>query len=170
MKKRIVICADGTWNRPEQNPKKNPKKDFSTNVLKLARAIQPIGDDQVPQQVWFAGAHSNIGGSYKPDKDCSLLSDNASSWMVDEAWDAGLAVEGRLEQGVNANPLATLHNSRRSFYRVKEKYLRSIDHGKGAVLIHQSVKDRWEQDGKYRPNNFQDYMGKKDGWASILVR
>ena len=50
VKKRIIICADGTWNRPE----KNLNKDFPTNVLKLARAIQPIGDDQVPQQVWLA--------------------------------------------------------------------------------------------------------------------
>jgi len=38
MAKRIVICADGTWNKPE----KDPKKDFPTNVLKLARAIYRI--------------------------------------------------------------------------------------------------------------------------------
>ena len=31
--KRIVICADGTWNRPEQDV----EKDFPTNVLKIAR-------------------------------------------------------------------------------------------------------------------------------------
>ena len=34
--KRIVICADGTWNRPE----KDLEKDFPTNVLKLSRAIE----------------------------------------------------------------------------------------------------------------------------------
>ena len=45
MKKRTIICADGTWNRPE----KNPDKDFPTNVLKLARAIKPIGSDKLPQ-------------------------------------------------------------------------------------------------------------------------
>lgn len=33
----IVICADGTWNRPEDDL----EKDFPTNVLKLARAIKP---------------------------------------------------------------------------------------------------------------------------------
>ncbi len=41
--KRIIICADGTWNRPE----KDLKKDFPTNVLKIARAIAPIGADGV---------------------------------------------------------------------------------------------------------------------------
>ena len=49
MNKRIVICADGTWNRPE----KNIKKDFPTNVLRLARAIKPVGKDKMPQQVFY---------------------------------------------------------------------------------------------------------------------
>lgn len=49
MNKRIVVCADGTWNRPE----KNPGKDFTTNVLRLARAIKPIGADRVHQQVFY---------------------------------------------------------------------------------------------------------------------
>jgi len=45
MKKRIVICADGTWNRPEEDI----SKDFPTNVLRLARAIDPYGADGVPR-------------------------------------------------------------------------------------------------------------------------
>src|SRR5210317_2630955 len=64
MKKRIVICADGTWNRPE----KDLKKDFPTNVLRLARAIKPIANDGSPQQVfydWGVGSYSDpvIGGA-----------------------------------------------------------------------------------------------------------
>ena len=39
--KRIVICADGTWNRPEQDT----SKDAPTHVLKLARAIRPVAPD-----------------------------------------------------------------------------------------------------------------------------
>ena len=50
MKKRIVICADGTWSRPE----KDLGKDHPTNVLKLARVIQPVGNDGMPQQVFYA--------------------------------------------------------------------------------------------------------------------
>jgi uncharacterized protein (DUF2235 family) len=33
--KRIVICADGTWNRPEQLD----KDQYPTNVLTLARHL-----------------------------------------------------------------------------------------------------------------------------------
>jgi len=67
MNKRIVICADGTWNRPE----KDPRKDTPTNV---------------------------------------------------------------------------------------KKFYRPIDHGQGDILIHQSVKQRREQDSSYRPGNLSDYI------------
>jgi len=45
--KNIVICADGTWNRPENDL----DKDHPTNVLKLSRAISPRKN--VLQQVVF---------------------------------------------------------------------------------------------------------------------
>ena len=45
MKKRIVICADGTWNRPEEDV----LKDVPSNVLQLARAIKPTAADGTPQ-------------------------------------------------------------------------------------------------------------------------
>jgi len=45
--KRIVICADGTWNKPENDL----SKDFPTNVLKVARAINPVASGEINQQV-----------------------------------------------------------------------------------------------------------------------
>jgi uncharacterized protein (DUF2235 family) len=121
------------------------------------------------QQVWFAGAHSNIGGSYKPDKDGSLLSDIALSWMRNEAGKAGLNIEPHLNSSLNKNPMATLHNSRRSFFRIKKKYYRPIDHEQGAVLIHESVKQRWDKHSKYRPENLEDYLN-VNGWPTKLVK
>ena len=49
MLKRIFICADGTWNRPE----KDPQKEWPTNVLHMARAIKPEADDGTAQQVFY---------------------------------------------------------------------------------------------------------------------
>ena len=62
--KRIVICADGTWNRPEQDL----KKDFPTNVLRIARSIKPFTRQGIPQQVfydWGIGSYYDaiIGGA-----------------------------------------------------------------------------------------------------------
>jgi hypothetical protein len=119
------------------------------------------------KQVWFTGAHSNVGGSYKPDNDGSLLSDNALEWMMAEATKSGLSMEPHLKKGLNPNPNATLHNSRRSFYRVKGKYYRDIDHGMGDVLIHKSVKQRWDSDNKYRPKNLAKFID-DNGWPSKL--
>lgn len=63
MVKRLVICADGTWNRPEQDL----QKDVPTNVLRMARAIRPISADGQAQHVfydWGIGSYHNsvIGG------------------------------------------------------------------------------------------------------------
>jgi len=63
MVKRLVVCADGTWNRPEEDL----QKDVPTNVLRMARAIRPIASDGRPQHVfydWGIGSYHNavVGG------------------------------------------------------------------------------------------------------------
>lgn len=121
------------------------------------------------KQVWFAGSHSDIGGSYKPENDGTLLSDIPLSWMIKQARETGLAFEPHLEQNINQKPTAKLHNSRRSFYRVKKKYYRPIDHGLGEVMVHKSVKLRWDQDDKYRPKNLEEYVDKK-GWPAAFEK
>lgn len=133
------------------------RKDFEPTIW------QPRQNMDI-KQVWFAGAHADIGGSYKPDSNGSVLSDNALGWMISQAQDSGLSIEEHLTDSVNQSPLAKVHNSRRSFYRVKKQYFRAIDHGKGPVLIHESVKLRWEQDEKYRPKNLVEYFD-GDDWA-----
>lgn len=43
--KRIVICADGTWNSPEEG--------ISTNVLQLSRGIKSRASDGIEQVVFY---------------------------------------------------------------------------------------------------------------------
>ena len=43
--KRIVICADGTWNDPED--------EHPTNVLRVARAVKPLAADGFRQVVFY---------------------------------------------------------------------------------------------------------------------
>lgn len=119
------------------------------------------------KQVWFCGAHSDVGGSYKPDKDGSFTSDYALQWMCKEALDAGLETEEHIQDRLRLSPLSRLHNSRRSFYRVKKMFFREVDHKKTDVLIHSSVKKRWEADANYRPKNLKEYIDVK-GWPSEL--
>ena len=59
--KRIIICADGTWNRPEQE-----QDDYPTNVLKFARGVaskDKKGINQIVFYDWGIGSyHDNMMG------------------------------------------------------------------------------------------------------------
>lgn len=137
------------------------RTDFEPTIL-LPRAELDL------KQVWFTGVHSNIGGSYAPDKETGgLLSDIPLKWMMKEAKTAGLTMEPHLKQNLNDQYHATLHNSRRHIYRLKKKLYRPIDHDKGEVFIHQSVKDRWDN-GDYEPKNLKDYV-ENNGWPTLVT-
>jgi uncharacterized protein (DUF2235 family) len=58
MKKRILICLDGTWNEPEE---KSDGGVTPTNVLKLVRTVKPI-DSEIVHQVVFYDQGVGTGG------------------------------------------------------------------------------------------------------------
>ena len=121
------------------------------------------------KQVWFVGAHSDLGGGYPRDDDGSLLSDLALDWILKEANKAKLTTESHLKQRIQGNARATLHQSRRTFYRIKRKFFRPIDHGRGEVVLHRSVKERWQTDKKYRPKNLADFLKTRNGvWPKLV--
>ena len=62
--KRIVICADGTWNEPDQIDQKTGKRKPS-NVLKVARLVLGRGDDGTSQVVYY---HEGVGTGPGLDK------------------------------------------------------------------------------------------------------
>lgn len=62
--KRIVICADGTWNVRDQMDDET-KKRRPTNVTKLARAIMPRAKDRIDQIVIY---HDGVGTGRGLDK------------------------------------------------------------------------------------------------------
>ena len=57
MPKRIVICADGTWNKPEQRDHLGPS---ATNVAKFAAVVLPEDAQRVTQVVYY---HKGVGVS-----------------------------------------------------------------------------------------------------------
>lgn len=60
--KRLIICADGTWNTPDQEDR---EKRAPSNIVKMARAIQSVSADGVPQIVYY---HLGVG-THKSFKD-----------------------------------------------------------------------------------------------------
>lgn len=75
-------------------------------TYRLPPAGQPTSWNQTLEQVWFRGAHSDVGGGYV---ECGL-SDIALVWMLDAAERHGLSFAPSLRIGVRPNPLAPRHD------------------------------------------------------------
>jgi len=60
--RRLIICADGTWNRPDET---TDGVQTPTNVVKLARAIRPVDSNGVSQMVFY---RMGVGTGNAPDR------------------------------------------------------------------------------------------------------
>ena len=146
-------------------------------------------NDQIVEQVWFAGVHSNIGGSY----DDPGLSDIALAWMIDRV-DAETALAFDPDYRANnikGDAAGTLYDSRSAMYAFSKiaPYARLIgqaDTGGGLAnwlkrklrpdtdrtfvneMIHRSALDRLSSGGlidgeghsSYAPDNLTAAQGK----------
>ena len=59
--KRLVLCADGTWNIRDQIDKKTGRR-HPTNVTKVARAVRPGSSDGTAQVVYYHDGVGTAGG------------------------------------------------------------------------------------------------------------
>ena len=168
---------------------KNPDIDIIRHAVSIdeCRAFyrQNLFVDAHPnqdiEQVWFAGVHSDVGGSY-PEPE-SQLSKLALRWMLCEAELAGLAVDpqqktdvlGGRAPYVTPDPTGPLHKSLHGLWWIAEiwpKVVRIHQPGPGNVwksairvnlgrrrsissgsLVHISVEQRMNAIGSYRPKN-----------------
>jgi len=121
------------------------------------------------KQVWFAGVHADIGGSYPPDKQTSIrASDTPLKWMIDEANAAGLEIEPHLIVSLTDGVKGKLHKSRKRVYRLKPpKHRPLIIKGK-PTKIHPSVKARYIADNRYRPPQLKKLVN-ESGWGNLKV-
>lgn len=161
MKKRIVICADGTWNRPESDP----SKDIPSNVIKFSRAIAPQGTDGTKQVVfydWGIGSyHSSVSGgafgkgleknvmdcyrflvhNYEPDDEIFLFGFSRGAYTVRSL--CGMINNCSILKGAQA-------------YRVQEAfdlYKNSKRHPNG------TYSKQWRQDFAVEPKTNITYLG-----------
>jgi uncharacterized protein (DUF2235 family) len=119
---------------------------------------RPSGWTGELQQAWFAGVHSNVGGSYHPDG----LANEALHWMVEKAEGHGLEFDQR--QLAHYTPCfnSTKNDSMTLMYRLFGNGERAIgEHLSDGEMIHQSALDRLEKEpckGGYRPNNLLKFL------------
>ncbi|HXP70761.1 MAG TPA: DUF2235 domain-containing protein [Candidatus Dormibacteraeota bacterium] len=107
----------------------------------------PNNSDQDVSEVWFAGVHSNVGGSY-PESE-SQLSQIALRWMICEAGLAGLLIDsgraaevlGGVAPYVKPDPLTTnQHESLRGAWWIAEFWPKIIKKQKSDGTWHRSLR------------------------------
>jgi len=89
------------------------------------------------KQVWFCGAHTDVGGGYEEQE----LSDIPLVWMTQMAVENGLRIYSDHEVKINQDINGTMHDSRKGFpgylFRKKIRSWNQETHGK--ICIHESV-------------------------------
>ncbi len=112
------------------------RRSFAPSVW----ADVPDPANQHVEQVWFAGAHSNVGGGY-PN---SGLSDVAWKWMMEKASECGLFLDQDYVRDVTVpNPPSQLYDSRAGWkWKFRRPLIREIlaTHPP-TERIHRSVRD-----------------------------
>ncbi len=132
------------------------RKDFEPTIW-----VQDNENRVDLKQVWFAGVHSDVGGGYKPDGNGRTLAEIPMLWMKKEAELQNLKFQPHID--VSIDPLTAKHNEQKKFYKLLGKHVRDIlPH----TPIHISVKERYEKDPKYRPENLETYL-RFYGWNNL---
>lgn len=109
------------------------------------------------EQVWFPGAHSDVGGGYQQLAGMSRLANAPLRWMADEAIKAGLALdEEMLPQPADCDALAPHHESRLNLSR-KDRLTPTIRQMLGRVpdvgLLERLYQPMSERGAKLQPVN-----------------
>jgi uncharacterized protein (DUF2235 family) len=127
---------------------------------------QDDAKDQRLEQVWFAGAHCDVGGGY-PE---TGLSDIALLWMAERARSCGLAFHpdafpavvapgAREALAVHPDPLGRLHDSRRAFFRLLPPLHRPLGQRDPAhEYVASSAVERRDSDADYAPPGLVAYL------------
>ena len=131
------------WDEGDEDPQDRVCKAVGDQL-----SFHSISQERI-SQVWFAGMHSNVGGSY-PDDGMSFVPFN---WIIEQARAKGLVFDESERKKIEAaaNPYGKMYDSRRGFggfYRYKPRKLAELanddrggqDHVKiGLPKIHESV-------------------------------
>ena len=146
-------------------------------------ADAPRQDPRV-KQVWFEGAHSDVGGGYAE----TGLSDTTLLWMAREAHAAGLVFDAELlSTYVDSGSDPICHDPLSAMYKVDNTFLEAKDHlpwqneesefaGGRRLLTNDralSVRVAYSavshfQEGGYAPANLAAFAGRTNGFEDLV--
>ena len=116
-------------------------------------------DDQIMEQVWFCGAHSDVGGGC----DSSGLSDITLGWMIAKARKQGLMIYPKHEVRTNPRPDGTLHDPREGWGELWRHKTRSWDADRfGTPVVHASVLERTKNRENFSTPEYSSWIFEQD--------
>jgi uncharacterized protein (DUF2235 family) len=166
------------WRMKFYDTSLNPKVQYARHALAIDehrksfnrvrwavpsdRPERALGEPEWLQQVWFAGCHSDIGGSYPEEE--SRLSDIALEWMLDAATSVGLKRDPSVLR-LYPDPKGPQHDeTKRLPFRLFPKIDRVI---RNNAPLHETVMRRlraakvlqYDLYKPYRPENLRQHDG-----------
>jgi uncharacterized protein (DUF2235 family) len=179
---------------PVDAPLKMPTPEGAKQAAQDAAAqeayalARDAGEHPRVKQVWFEGAHSDIGGGYGE----TGLSDTTLLWMAKEAWAAGLVFDAALlDTYVNSgsdpichdplNPMYRLDNAilksrnRLTGHRYEFRHgLRTLSHDRGlSIRVASSARLHYNESqgsskNDYAPDNLVQFAEETQGFKDIV--
>jgi hypothetical protein len=116
------------------------RRDFPPTLWTVTRSGQTV------EQVWFPGAHSDVGGGLSE----TGLSDVTLLWMAERAMRIGLGMNLNYLSNTRPDPLVPVTNSRTGQYRLRPRYVRPIGPKYCDEFKRQSVKEYRHTTVSYR--------------------
>jgi uncharacterized protein (DUF2235 family) len=115
--------------------------------------------NQVVEQQWFPGVHTNVGGGYADNG----IANHALMWMVDRANALGLETNSEYLGHFVPDSFGDLYDSKTGIYRFDKNLFRAVGRaGRSAnERLHQSAIERYKGDRSYRPKNVPKRMWKR---------
>ncbi|WP_428331622.1 DUF2235 domain-containing protein [Mucilaginibacter sp.] len=96
------------------------RKLFNATLWQLSANGKAKLRPQTLEQVWFPGAHSNVGGGYRD----TALSDATLEWMIGKAEGAGLAFNKPLPADIKPDiPTGLIRNSLSIWWRLTQRFV-----------------------------------------------
>ena len=129
------------------------RKPFAPSIWE-----KTVSPDQIMEQRWFSGVHTNIGGGYDNDG----LANCALHWIVSHAKQAGLEVDNTYLSFYRPFALDEIRDSMTTYYRVLGRNVRRVRMGVASnesvdesvfTRIRASENEFPHRDGPYRPKN-----------------
>jgi uncharacterized protein (DUF2235 family) len=134
----LLPNASTVWHAVSIDEKRRPYREY---------LVRPKGDKPVLNETWFAGVHSDVGGTFEDD---SRLADISLKWMAEGAMSAGVLLKPRTYRKRCAltpeHAVGTIH--RMGWIWALTTYrTRTVP---PAARVHASVRDRIEKEPGYR--------------------